>query len=74
MFEHRSHERTIRLLMDWPIQGLRMKGWIVQKEAGAAALLVATGYAEYVLDGTTPPPDQMEWTQSIVNSYPERGN
>lgn len=74
MFEHLSHERTIRLLMDWPIQGLRMKGWIVQKEAQAAARLVSTGYAEYVLAGTSPPPDQMEWTRSIANGSPERGH
>lgn len=74
MFEHRTVERTIRLLMDWPIQGLVMKGWIVRKESHAAALLVRAGYAEYVLDGTSPPPAQMEWTRSIIDGSPERGN
>lgn len=61
-----SHERTIRLLMDWPIQGIVMKGWIVQKDSSAAALLVSKGYAEYVLHGTTPPPSQLEWARSLA--------
>lgn len=73
MFEHRHQERTIRLLMDWRIQGLWMKGWIVRKDPDAAALLVATGYAEYVLDGTPPPPDQLEWAGSLITA-PERGH
>jgi hypothetical protein len=60
--------RTIRLLIDWRIQGLWMKGWIVQKEDRVAALLVRQGFAKYVLDGTLPPPDQLEWARSIVRS------
>lgn len=58
-------ERTIRLLIDWPIQGLHMRGWIVQKDARTAATLVAGGFAEYVLPGTRPPASQMEWARSI---------
>jgi len=54
---------TIRLLMDWPIHGLCMRGWIVQKDARTAALLVKTGLAEYVLPGTPPHPDQAQWAQ-----------
>jgi hypothetical protein len=42
-----------------------MKGWIVHKDARAAAVLVAGGYAQYVLDGTPPPPDQLEWARAI---------
>jgi len=57
--------RTIRLLIDWRVQGLWMKGWIVHKDARAAAVLVAGGYAQYVLDGTPPPPDQLEWARAI---------
>jgi hypothetical protein len=58
--------RTIRLLIDWPINGLRMKRWIVEKDDRIAAALVRQGFAEYVLDGTLPPPDQLEWARSIV--------
>ena len=58
-------ERTIRLLMDWPIQGLHMKGWIVSKDARAAQALVLAGCAEYVMPGTLPPPDQLEWARGI---------
>lgn len=61
-------DRTIRLLIDWPIQGLWMKGWIVQKDARAAARLVALGFAEYVRFGTTPPASQLEWARSIVTA------
>lgn len=63
-----AEDRTIRLLIDWPIQGLRMKGWIVQKDARAAARLVAQGFAEYVRFGTSPPPSQMEWARSLVKA------
>lgn len=42
-----------------------MNRWIVQKDTRAAAALVAGGYAEYVLDGTLPPPDQLEWARAI---------
>lgn len=58
-------ERTIRLLMDWPIEGLYMKGWIIQKDSRAAAALVAAGCAEYVLPGTSPHPDQLQWAREI---------
>src|SRR5688500_15815661 len=60
-----TRERTIRLLMDWPIEGMRMKGWIVQKDIRAAALLVKAGYAEYVPDGTAPHPEQLDWARDI---------
>jgi hypothetical protein len=61
--------RTIRLLIEWRINGLWMKHWIVQKEAHAAALLVAQGHAEYVLDGTPPPPDQLEWARALDRAH-----
>lgn len=61
-------DRTIRLLIDWPIQGLKMKGWIVHKDARAAARLVAAGFAEYVLYGTTPPADQLNWARSLAKA------
>lgn len=67
-------DRTLRLLIDWPIQGLRMRGWIVHKEARAAALLVAAGFAEYVLYGTTPPASQLEWARSLVQASEREGN
>lgn len=54
-------EPTIRLLMDWPIKGLHMRGWIVQKDVRTAAALVRVGLAEYVLPGTPPHPDQSLW-------------
>lgn len=63
-----SSERTIRLLIDWRIEGLWMKGWIVQKTAREAAALVAGGYAEYVAPGTPPPPSQMEWARALEHA------
>ena len=63
--------RTIRLLIDWKIDGLWMHRWIVQKEPAAAALLVAKGFAEYVPDGTPPPPSQIEWARSLVRKDEE---
>lgn len=61
-------DRTIRLLIEWPIQGLKMKGWIVQKDARVAAGLVAKGFAEYVLYGTTPPLEQLNWARSLAKA------
>jgi hypothetical protein len=58
--------RTIRLLIDRKIQGIKMTRWIVEKEDRVAAELVRKGFAEYVLAGTLPPPDQLEWARSIV--------
>jgi hypothetical protein len=52
--------------MERRIDGLWMKNWIVQKDAHTAALLVAKGFAEYVLDGTPPPPDQLDWARSLA--------
>jgi hypothetical protein len=57
--------RTIRLLIDWPINGLRMKRWIIEKEDRTAAMLVRKGFAEYVRFGTPPPPDQLEWARAL---------
>ena len=71
---HSGPDRTIRLLIDWPIQGLRMKGWIVQKDARAAAGLVGAGFAEYVLYGTTPPASQLEWARSLAHASERAGN
>lgn len=59
-------DRTLRLLIDWPIDGVHLRGWIVRRDVRSAALLVARGFAEYVLDGTSPPPSQMEWARSLV--------
>lgn len=58
-------ERTLRLLMDWPINGMRMKGWIVQKDEREARALVLSGCAEYVPTGTPPHPDQLEWARAL---------
>jgi len=65
-------ERTLRLLIDWPINGMRMMHWIVEKDPRTAAALVATGWAEYVPRGTPPPPDQLEWGLALQRASASR--
>lgn len=68
-----SGERTIRLLLDFPVEGLHMKGWIVSKTAREAAVLVQGGFAEYVPLGTQPPPSQMEWGLAMERAVRSSG-
>jgi hypothetical protein len=51
--------------MDFPVEGLIMRGWIVEKEPAEALALIRAGLAEVVAPGSPPHPAQMAWWKGV---------